>query len=665
MIEAPRGWDSSFEQFAVAPLSNVLEKLRSFLPDAGPEQAGAWRDSIPKLQREAGEVIQVDAKAGRYTAVLEYQLPLEFRRVDAVFLLHDSVVAIELKGRASETDADLDQAQAYARDLRAYHASCERRAVHAVLIPARARGELRQRGEVFVCSPDMLDQLLVRLDIKASSAPIDARSFLSEDAYRPLPTLVRAARELFEFGTLRRVKRAAAATEPATECLLSLAKQAASERRRKLVLLSGVPGAGKTLVGLRLVHSPMLDELAVERVTGRPSSPAVFLSGNGPLVDVLSYELRSAGGGGHTFVRGVKQYVQRHLRGAVPSEHVVVYDEAQRAYDAAMVAEKHGHDPGVAKSEPELFIEFAERIPEWCVIVALIGGGQEIHKGEEAGVRQWADALKASSIGAHWDVHGALHLSDSFYELTYEVHPELNLDKSLRSHLAHDLHRFVQGVVDLGAYALSAALAMEPHAGYAGTGASKPPTILDLPALAAGLARDGHHLRITRRLSTAKEYLRDRYRDDPLARFGLLASSRDRSLSRLAEPISNDFQSTSRVKYGPWYGDGESDSDRSCRHLRECVTEFGAQGLELDGALLAWGTDFVRANGCWSIARAAKYKSGGAPVHNPAQLRANAYRVLLTRARDVTVVFIPPLPELDETYTFLCDAGFEKLTEVA
>ena len=121
--------------------------------------------------------------------------------------------------------------------------------------------------------------------------------------------------------------------------------------------------------------------------------------------------------------------------------------------------------------------------------------------------------------------------------------------------------------------------------------------------------------------------------------------------------VLNDFQSTKRVKFGPWYGDDEHDYDgRSCRRLDTCVTEFGAQGLELDAALLAWGTDFVRAGGAWSNGRARGYKKG-AKVKDPFQLRMNAYRVLLTRGRDATVVFVPPLTELDETYGYLCEAG--------
>jgi len=178
--------------------------------------------------------------------------------------------------------------------------------------------------------------------------------------------------------------------------------------------------------------------------------------------------------------------------------------------------------------------------------------------------------------------------------------------------------------------------------------------------MAETLTEEGHDLRITRDLDRAKTYLRERYAENPDARFGLVASSRDRDL--LAFGVPNDYQATKQLRYGPWYGDDEhAPGGRSCRNLRDCVTEFGAQGLELDAALLAWGTDFRREGAGWSVSRARGYKRGGPPVRSPWQLRANAYRVLLTRSRDATVIFVPPISELDETLDYLVQSGFRTL----
>lgn len=666
MNDAIRGWDGPFLRFRKQDIGPLVAVLRARFGPVGEGQSRAWRESIPLLQEEVAELSAEYGSADDYTAILEYQLPLEFRRVDAVFLLHDAVVVIELKGKLHPTEADLDQAQAYARDLRAYHAECADRPVHAVLVPTRAKGDAaRLQGNVHVCPPAALDGLLLDIDRGQSSIKLDAFRFLSEQAYRPLPTLVKAARELFSTGSLRRVRRASAATEPATECVLGLTRDAAAQKRRKLILLSGVPGAGKTLVGLRLVHSHELDELAVDRGNGKPTAPAVFLSGNGPLVEVLSYELRDAGGNGRTFVRGVKQYVERYLTRPelIPPEHVLVYDEAQRAYDAAMVAEKHDHPIADAKSEPELFIEFAERVPDWCVVVALIGTGQEIHKGEEGGVEQWAAAISKSPVKDQWDVHGASWAAEPFRAHRFATDARLTLDKTLRSHLAFEVHRFVGELLKHGSQPEGAQAPVRIVSDVRGSyGEQESPNVqVMLQALSAQIAAQGHQLKITRDLDAAKRYLKERYSKDSLARYGLLASSRDRDLERFQIP--NDFQSTKRTKFGPWYGDDEdAPGGYSCRHLRECVTEFGAQGLELDGALLAWGTDFVRKGGRWSNERARRYVGRGAPVRDAAQLRANAYRVLLTRARDGTVVFVPLLPELNETFEFLRDCGFSQLS---
>lgn len=636
---ARRGWDSDFRRFNSTPSSAIVDKLRGFLPGSSIEQVRAWQDSIPRLQREIGEIVLIDTAAGSYTALLEYELPMESRRADAIFLLRSNVVVAELKGKAKASDADIDQAHAYVRDLRCYHAECEEREVVPVLVATQAKGYVQCERGVYVIGPDYLDEFLASRQGDAGAEPNNAQRFLSEDAYRPLPTLVAAARELFRDGTLRQVKRAAAATDGAVEHISEIVHEAARTRSRRLVLLTGVPGAGKTLVGLRMVHSHFIDDLAVARAGKKPTVPAVFLSGNGPLVTVLQYELKGAGGGGKVFVRDVKNYVKRyetkmHL---VPSEHVLVYDEAQRAYDAAMVAEKHPDLADRARSEAEMFVDFAERIPEWCVVVALIGGGQEIHKGEEGGIEQWAKAIADSNSADKWVVHGPNRLRGLFEDHKFETSDALSLDQSLRSHLAFEVHAFVAGLV------------------------ADSPAIPEVQReLAKRLTEQGHDLRITRDLILAKAYLHERYKENADARYGLVASSRDRDLVRFG--VQNDFQTTKRLKFGPWYGDSElAVGGYSCRHLRECVTEFGAQGLELDSALIAWGTDFQFHEGKWSIDRMAKYKRSGTKVLDPKQLRANAYRVLLTRARDASVVYVPDLRELDETYGYLEACGFRIL----
>ncbi len=627
----PAGWYSSLTDFTGTPPRTIRERLSAFITDASPEQVRAWDDSIPRLQLE---VIQTEIRADlaqRYSAILEYELPMESRRPDAVLLVGANVMVIELKGKRYPSQADLDQAAAYARDLRNYHRECAGHNVTPVLVPTLASGYLQEVEGVHVTGPDALDGLVTELTRRRSEPIVDRDAFLADSAYCPLPTIVEAARELLRSGSLRRIHKAHAATGPTLDEITRIVHMAAATRSRHLILVTGVPGAGKTLVGLQTVHARYLDDLAVERADGKPTAPAVFLSGNGPLVEVLQYEMRAVGDG-KTFVRGVKDYVKRYSsrRALVPPEHVLVFDEAQRAFDADKVRETQ--DRADARSEPEEFIGFADRIPEWCVVIGLIGSGQEIHVGEEAGLGQWRAAVEGSAQSGEWSVHAPPGVAGIFRGSTVplEAKTTLALDTELRFHQARDLHRFVDELL-----AGVPAVALAP--------------------MGARLNADGMHLRITRSLDTAKEYLRERYADDRDARFGLIASSKDRDLVRFGVP--NDFQSTKRVRVGPWYGDNEDDyGGLSCRRLETCVTEFGAQGLELDMALLAWGTDLVWKGGGWSNERARGYKRG-AHVKDPLQLRLNAYRVLLTRGRDGTVVFVPPLPELDATYERVVAAG--------
>jgi hypothetical protein len=590
------------------------------------------------LQRECRELLTTDGSARTYTAILEYELPLESRRIDVVVLENGVVVVVELKGKEQPDQADLDQVMAYARDLRAYHAECHERPVRAVLVPTRAAGPRREVDGVHIVGPEGLDRLLQDLATGEVASSLSPEQFLRADAYRPMPTLVAAARALFHHHSLPFIKRARAATDPAVNRILEVAREAAKSKSRRLVLVTGVPGSGKTLVGLRLVHDPDLDSLAVRREDGRPTSPAVFLSGNGPLVEVLQYALREAGGGGKTFVRGVKDYVRAHSArcARAPQEHVLVFDEAQRAFDAEKVRQVHNHDPLAAgTSEPQWFIEFAERVPEWCVVVGLIGGGQEIHEGEEGGVEQWRQAILRSREPGAWTVHAPAYLEGAFSGVQSAWEPALNLDLEIRYHLTPKVHEFVAGVL----------------------GDGNPSGLLR--DFGDELHRGGHRFLLARDLDRAKRYARERYGGAPLCRYGLLASSKDKLLVEFG--VDNSYQTTKRLRVGPWY-EADPGDPASCCGLGTVATEFAAQGLELDLAVLGWGTDLVRRGNCWSNELARGYRRG-ARIRDPMQLRRNAYRVLLTRGRDGTVVFLPPVPELDETADFLVRCGFRELDQ--
>lgn len=624
------GWSSGFPVFASTPEKLIRETLHLKYSEVSREQDFAWRDSIPALQAEVEEILEAKEDAKKYSAILEYELPLESRRPDVLFLLSGAVVVLELKGKLDASQADIDQASAYARDLRCYHRECEHSMVHPILVPMHARGYLGMECGVHICGPDALDELVVKLDVPRTVSPIDVNRFLDEDSYQPLPTLVRAARDLFLRKPLPWIKRARAFTDPAVEEISSIIHEAYKTKTRRLILLTGVPGAGKTLVGLQVVHAGFLDDLAVPRPKGKSTSPAIFLSGNGPLVEVLQYELKQAGvgGGGKIFVRGVKDYIKTYsANNKIPPEHVLVFDEAQRAWDADRMAEKH--DNGNNKSEPEAFVEFAERIPEWCVILGLIGRGQEIHIGEEGGLSQWKDAILNSPERQRWIVHAPQHLQQMFQmtEIAYNKSDELDLNRSLRHHGATVLHEWVAGLID---------------------GMSED----DLMGLSEYVAKEDMHLRITRDFEIAKKYLRDRYKEDALARYGILTSSRDRSLKE--RPIVvREFRD--RNWKGPWFADGVESSSSCCR-LEVGISEFDCQGLELTASLVVWGEDFIWEDNAWSNRYAKRYQRPRS-IKDALQLRKNAYRVLLTRARDVSVIWVPQEQVFDATFERLISSG--------
>ncbi len=629
------GWDSDLPAFQAAEPKVVCLRLVDFVPDADQKQQDAWRHWIPQLQRQSSGLLAVDPLAITYSAILEYRLPRDLRRPDVIVLEQGVVVVLELKGPDTSERAGLDQVLAYARDLRAYHEECHNRPVVPVLVRPQFGGaaspaEGRSVDGAWVVSPQGIATLLGRLVTTLKAEPLSLQNFLRDDAYCPLPSIVDAARELFEHGELPYIKRAQAHTEPALEAITAIAKEAKATQTRHLVVLTGVPGSGKTLVGLQIVHAKWLDRLASPDGSARPKSPAVYLSGNGPLVQVLQHALSSAGGGGQTFVQDVKKYVEYHSKkGRVPLEHVVVFDEAQRAHDPDQFAKVHKL-PQADLSEPAHLMHFMQRVPEWCVLVALVGSGQAIHNGEEVGLPLWREAIlrdQAAGSGTQWIVHAPETIRDVFddVEIVLRENNTLNLDHEIRHHMVPRVHEYVEHILG--------------------------ERVGDTRELAEHLFQSNHRFLVTRDLDEAKRYVRDRYGEAPLARYGLIASSRCKTLPSLG--IDNTFSTLRRFRAGPWFNNPKDDP-LSCRRLDMVGTEFKVQGLELDMAILAWGTDFRRVGGVWSDSMATKHQK---KVLDSLRLRLNAYRVLLTRGRDGTVIFVPPVPELDETHEWIVGAG--------
>ena len=375
---------------------------------------------------------------------------------------------------------------------------------------------------------------------------------------------------IFQNERLPAIKRAESlGVGDAVKELRKIAKISQEKKQKSLAFVSGVPGAGKTLVGLRFVYESSTD-----------TADSIFLSGNGPLVEVLRDALKAK-----AFVKDLHSFIKSYgTTTKVPAQHIIVFDEAQRAWDAEHMGVKNG----VQFSEPELLIKIGEKLPDWANLVGLIGHGQEINSGEEAGIAGWNHAINSESATSDWNIYTPSRFKHEFPNNNVTVVEELDLNKSLRSRQAEDLHEWV-------AYLLEGKLA-------------------DASRIAHKVIGSGFQIHLTRDLDVAKQFIKKLYDGEPSKRFGLLASSKDTSLPEYG--ILNGFQDTKRIKYAQWYNNAEGEKGSS-NNLQDVVTEFGCQGLELDCALVAWGNDFLWDGNAWQMRKLRpKFKQ-----HDPHALR--------------------------------------------
>jgi hypothetical protein len=629
------GWHGSIREFLACEREDWIQSLDSHLLSslgdvASQSNRTAWLNSHRVLKEQLESLAARRQDAAGWGIVFEYELPRERgRRPDVVILAGPCVLVLEFKDFADTLLAHVDQVAAYARDLASYQSATHHHRVIPILVKTLSASAPVESGSVWITGAAGLSLCIDQTG--ASGDPWMSIADWIHSPYAPLPSLVRAARMIFRHEPLPRIKQAeSTGVNDAVAAVASIIEDARSRSERHLVFVTGVPGAGKTLTGLQLVYT-----LTLANDGDRPAG--VFLSGNGPLVSVLQYALKGPAKRGtfdpsRVFVRDVLAFVRDHIGpdSPLPPEHVWVYDEAQRAWDADKVAEKHQYQ----MSEPEMFLRLGERMPEWAVMIGLIGSGQEIFRGEEQGMEQWNHAL--AKMPSRWTVHcpsldaQKQPLSELFTSVAaVEIDETLSLDHSLRSHLALDLPDWVAAMLtgDITAASLIA------------------PKILSA----------GFNLYITQDIDSAKEYVRSRYAGDEDARYGLLASNKDRSLPTFG--VRNDYPIQKNLKnhIGPYFVDPPQ-SRRSCRQLTDVATPFECQGLELDFPIVCWGDDLWWDGSTWAIRDPRRSQE-----RDPYRLRLNGYRVLLTRGRDGMIIFVPPTDILQRTYSVLLDAGCQIL----
>lgn len=627
-------YEATVEQFLKADEDKILGQL-----------AARHRHALEQLQRDAwiGQIRHLKEALATWrggTILLEYAIPRMGKRCDAVLLSHGYVFVIEYKVGAKDYSAGVEQVLDYALDLKNFHAESHGLPVVPVLVATEAPAVTKEPRWYAdgVAHPVLTNRETLLSALQAFTA-CEARTFAAEawcaSPYRPTPTIVEAAKVLYEGHRVEEISRSDAGAMNLTLTTNAIAEaiaRAKAERRKTICFITGVPGSGKTLAGLNL---------ATSRMRAHEEEHAVFLSGNGPLVDVLrealardEVERRTALGGKYTkksaqaavraFIQNIHHFRDDNLQSEqAPVEKVVIFDEAQRAWNQEhasrfMREKREVHD--FSQSEPEFLLSVMDRHTDWCVVVCLIGGGQEINTGE-AGLSEWFRALERSF--PHWRVLYSdridgpeyrvdAELKSSIQALYGEVVPELHLSVSIRSFRAEHLAAFVAAVIAGDAQTARRHVALLEH----------------------------YPLVLTRSLERARRWLRERGRGSE--RYGLVATSS--SLRLKAEGI----HVTSKIKPAEWFLNPKGDV-RSAYHLEDVATEFDIQGLELDWVGVCWDANFRHGDRGWSFHgfRGAKWVN----LHDPLNqlYLANAYRVLLTRARQGQVIFVPQGSVQDET----------------
>ena len=447
--------------------------------------------------------------------------------------------------------------------------------------------------------------------------------------YRPSPSIIEAAEELFAGHAVREIAHAHSDNLTLTARALTDAIHRARDRgRRTICFVTGVPGAGKTLAGLNSVHDP-----SVRSLTGTSS---VFLSGNGPLVRIVRAALARQPRAGLTkqerarrasaFIQNVHTFIEQYgidRPNETPCERVVVFDEAQRAWNAEKMRKKY------PASEPRMLLEIMERCADWCAVTALVGGGQEIHEGE-AGLAEWGRALAASPKA--WNVvvspeilaGGASLAGSRLFESAVpedlNVHREslLHLAVSQRSYRAQAITEWVNHLLD----------------GEADSARDVASGCREFP------------IALTRSLATARSWLRERTRGEH--RPGLVTSSGNARARAYGIEVSSEFRHGYPFEF--WFLAPPSDV-RSSFQLEVAATEFECQGLEVDWTCVCWGDDLCRQAGTeeWVYRRFRGNRWIRVRRDINRRYLLNKYRVLLTRAREGTVLWVPPGADDDPT----------------
>lgn len=606
------------------------------------ELTGTQRDAW----LEEAEILQRVLARHSGAIYLEFTIPRMGRRIDALVIIGPVIFVLEFKvGEQAFSSQDEDQVVDYALDLHNFHEGSHGAYIAPVLICTRARLDqlriphTRPSDRLFEVSRTNVEGLAETIDqiLRLVAEPEIRIDQWEESGYKPTPTIIEATLALYRGHSVAEISRSDAGATNLSKTAGTVASIIAATKARSekaICFVTGVPGAGKTLVGL---------DAATKHIEHKDDLYSVFLSGNGPLVEILQEALardkiRQERLRGRVIRKGaalseVRAFIQNvhHFRDEClvdakkpPIEHVAIFDEAQRAWNLKHTADFMRRKKGRAdftQSEPEFLISCLDRHHDWAVVICLVGGGQEINTGE-AGISEWLAALDRSF--PKWRIYVSDRLVDSEYgagQVVEALRPrehvefksDLHLATSIRSFRSEHVSKLVKELLDLE---------------------------LDAARETLRQVQERYPIALTRELDTARKWLRGRARGSE--RYGIVVSSQAERL----KPHALDVKTP--VNPVHWFLNGKDDV-RSSYYLEDVATEFHIQGLEVDWACVVWDADFRFTPGGWNHW---SFRGNGWQrilADERQRYLKNAYRVLLTRARQGMVVVVPRGDDEDPT----------------
>lgn len=601
------------------------------------------------------------------TLFFEFSIPRMGKRVDCLLIIESVVFVIEFKvGETEYLSYNVDQVWDYALDLKNFHQPSHTAVIVPMLVATDARDSY-----ISIVTTSHEDNLLLPIKLNrhgikevisktlewfSDKIKLDQAEY-AKGSYSPTPTIIEAAVNLFNNHNVDDITRSDADAinlTLTTNAISEIINSAKLEQKKIICFVTGVPGAGKTLVGLKV---------AATHLNKEEGDSSVFLSGNAPLVAILQEALtrdkvKREKALGISITKGkareaVKAFIQiiHHYRDAylidpkAPYDHVAIFDEAQRVWNKEQTVKfmrTKKNQPDFDESEPEYLISCLDRHQDWAVMICLVGGGQEINTGE-AGISEWLNAILDKF--PKWEVAISPNLTDTEYSAIDSIerirykrvtkfNPHLHLAVSMRSYRAESVSLFIKQLLDLDEVA-----------------AQKTYNHIN----------KNYPIVLTRDLSKAKKWLKEKARGTE--RYGIVVSSQAQRLKPLAIDVKSPMDPVN------WFLDGKEDV-RSSYYLEDIATEFQVQGLELDWACVTWDGDFRYNEKGWQSFSFVGSKWQNIHKEERKRYLLNAYRVLLTRARQGMIIVIPDgdiedatrKPEYyDSTFNYLRELGLETI----